>query len=106
MLAANLPQLWIAFKEGNLADLSLGTWLLSMTDGLVWGGYALSQGDIPILIYAVLQLTTSGLIVAASGSVTPAAEPTPDILAWWLLRRIGLLCSVLSVLNLCGATLR
>lgn len=65
VLAANLPQLRIAFKESNLADLSLGTWLLSMTDGLVWGGYALSQGDLPIVIYAVLQLTTSGLIVAA-----------------------------------------
>jgi uncharacterized protein with PQ loop repeat len=65
VLAANLPQLWLAFKEGNLADLSLGTWLLSLTDGLVWGGYALSKGDLPILIYAVLQMTTSGLIVAA-----------------------------------------
>ena len=65
VLAANLPQLWIAFRESNLADLSLGTWLLSMTDGLVWGGYALSQGDVPIMIYAVLQLTTSGLIVVA-----------------------------------------
>ena len=65
VLAANLPQLWLAFKEGNLADLSLGTWLLSLTDGLVWGGYALSQGDLPILIYAILQLTTSSLIVAA-----------------------------------------
>ena len=65
VLAANLPQLWVAFKESSLADLSLGTWLLSMADGLVWGGYALSQGDIPILIYAVLQLVTSGLIVAA-----------------------------------------
>ena len=65
VLAANLPQLWLAFKEGNLADLSLGTWLLSLTDGLVWGGYSLSKGDLPILIYAVLQMTISGLIVAA-----------------------------------------
>ena len=65
VLIANLPQLWIAFKESNLADLSLGTWVLSMTDGLVWGGYALGQGDVPIMLYAILQLTTSGLIVAA-----------------------------------------
>src|SRR5215213_4532186 len=28
VLAANIPQLWIAYKEGDLADLSLGTWLL------------------------------------------------------------------------------
>jgi len=63
VLVANLPQLWVTTKEGNLAELSLGSWLLSMTDGLVWGGYSLSQGDYPILGYAILQLTTSGLIV-------------------------------------------
>ena len=64
VLAANLPQLWVAYKEGNLTDLSLGTWLLSMTDGLVWGLYALLQQDASILVFAVFQLTTSGLIVA------------------------------------------
>jgi uncharacterized protein with PQ loop repeat len=35
VLVANLPQLLVAYREGNLADLSLGTWLLSMVDGLV-----------------------------------------------------------------------
>jgi uncharacterized protein with PQ loop repeat len=63
VLAANIPQLWVAFKEGNLADLSLGTWLLSMSDGLVWGIYSLLQHDRSILIYGIFQLTTSGLIV-------------------------------------------
>lgn len=63
VLAANLPQLWVAHKEGNLADLSLGTWLLSITDGFVWGAYALIQQDISILVFAFFQLTTSGLIV-------------------------------------------
>jgi uncharacterized protein with PQ loop repeat len=64
VLAANIPQLWVAYKEGNLADLSLGTWLLSITDGLVWGIYSLLQHDTSILVYTVFQLTTSGLIVA------------------------------------------
>ena len=26
VLVANIPQIWVAYKEGNLADLSLGTW--------------------------------------------------------------------------------
>lgn len=64
VLAANLPQLWVASKEGNLLGLSLATWLLSMTDGLVWGLYAFLQGDSAILVFAGFQLTTSGLIVA------------------------------------------
>ncbi len=63
VLAANLPQLRVAYKEGNLAGLSLGTWLLSITDGIVWGAYALMQQDISILVFAFFQLTTSGLIV-------------------------------------------
>ncbi|MBC8330820.1 MAG: hypothetical protein H8E28_02455 [Anaerolineae bacterium] len=64
VLAANIPQLWIAYKEGNLADLSLGTWILSIIDGMVWGAYSLLQQDISIMAYGFFQLTTSGLIVA------------------------------------------
>jgi hypothetical protein len=64
VLAANIPQLRVAYKEGNLADLSLGTWLLSMADGVVWGLYSLLQQDASIMVFAAFQLTTSGLIVA------------------------------------------
>lgn len=64
VIASNIPQLWVAHKEKNLTDLSLGTWTLSMADGLVWGIYALIQWDISILFYAIFQLTTSGWIVA------------------------------------------
>jgi uncharacterized protein with PQ loop repeat len=64
VLAANIPQLRVAWKEGNLADLSLGTWLLSMADGLVWGLYSLLQHDVSIMVFAGFQLITSGLIVA------------------------------------------
>ena len=63
VLAANIPQLLVAYQEGNLMDLSLGTWLLSTSDGLIWGGYALIQSDFPILLYAIFQMATSGLIV-------------------------------------------
>jgi hypothetical protein len=35
-IVVNLPQLWVAYREQNLADLSLGTWSLSTSDGLVW----------------------------------------------------------------------
>ena len=64
VLVANIPQLRVAYKEGNLADLSLGTWLLSMTDGLVWGIYAMLEHDLSIMAYGIFQLTTSGVIVA------------------------------------------
>jgi uncharacterized protein with PQ loop repeat len=63
VLVANLPQLWVAYKECDLRDLSLGTWLLSISDGLVWGIYALLQKDVPIMVYGLFQFCTSGLIV-------------------------------------------
>ena len=63
VLAANVPQLWIAYREGNLIDLSLGTWALSVTDGLIWGLYALLQHDNAIIGYGFFQFITSGLIV-------------------------------------------
>ena len=64
VLVSNMPQLWVAYKESNLADLSLGTWMLSITDGLVWGIYSLIQQDYSIMVFAFLQLITSGPIVA------------------------------------------
>ena len=63
MLAANIPQIWIAHKEGNLADLSLGTWALSITEGLVWITYSFIQLDISIRVSASFQLITSVIIV-------------------------------------------
>lgn len=64
VLAANLPQLRVAYTETDLTHLSLGTWLLSISDGLVWGIYALIQHDMSIIVFAIFQLTTSGLIVS------------------------------------------
>jgi len=64
VLAANLPQVWVAYKEPNLEELSLGTWLFSMCDGLTWGVYSLIQHDIAIMVFGALQFTTSGIIVS------------------------------------------
>jgi len=77
VLAANLPQLWVAWREDNLTDLSLGTWLLSICDGLVWGAYALLQHDGSILAFGIFQLATSGPIVALklAHRARPAAAP-------------------------------
>lgn len=63
ILAANIPQLWVAYKESNLSDLSLGTWLLSMSDGFIWGIYSYLQHDFSIMTFAFFQLSTSGMIV-------------------------------------------
>ena len=64
VLVANAPQIMVAYREGDLSDLSLGTWLLSLSDGLVWGAYALFSRDYSILAYGIFQLITSGAIAA------------------------------------------
>lgn len=63
VLVANVPQLVVAFREADLTGLSASTWLLSMADGAVWLSYALVTGDTAILVFGVLQLTTSAAIV-------------------------------------------
>jgi uncharacterized protein with PQ loop repeat len=64
VLIANLQQLWLAYKESNLTDLSLETWLISIIEGLIWLTYALLRQDIAIIVSAFFQAMTSGLIVA------------------------------------------
>ncbi len=64
VLVANLPQLWLAYRESNLTDLSLGTWSISTVEGLTWLTYALLRQDFAIIVSAFFQALTSGLIVA------------------------------------------
>jgi uncharacterized protein with PQ loop repeat len=64
VLVANIPQVWLAYKERNLADLSLGTWSISTIEGLIWFTYALLRQDLAIIVSAFFQALTSGLIVA------------------------------------------
>lgn len=75
VLAANLPQVRVARREADLSGLSLGTWLLSMSEGLLWGLYALAQRDVPILFFGVFQLATSGWIVALKLASAAARRP-------------------------------
>ena len=63
ILVSNIPQIIVAAKERDLTDLSLGTWVLSLSDGLVWGIYSLIEHDYSIMIFALFQLITSGTIV-------------------------------------------
>ncbi len=63
-LVSNIPQILVAYREDNLNGLSLGTWLLSLSDGLVWGTYALLQQDVSIIASGAFQSVTSALIVA------------------------------------------
>jgi len=64
VLVANIPQLWLAYKESDLTDLSLGTWMISTVEGLIWLTYALLLRDGAIIVSAFFQAMTSGLIVA------------------------------------------
>ena len=78
VLVSNIPQLWVAYRESNLADLSLGTWILSITDGMVWGMYALIQQDHSIMFYAFFQLVTSVPIVALKSKHVSGKKKSPS----------------------------
>lgn len=63
VLASNIPQIRVAFKEQNLADLSLAMWLLAFCEGLLWGGYGIIKHDLPVLLNNGFLLTTSAVII-------------------------------------------
>ena len=82
-LISNVPQIRVAYKEENLSGLSLGTWLLTLTAGLVWGWYAILQQDLTIITSAFFQSVTSGIIVALKffkqpTEVLPEVEVIPE----------------------------
>ncbi len=62
ILVSNIPQIYVAAREEDLTDLSLGTWVLSMSDGFVWGLYSLVAYDYSIMVFALFQLVTSGTV--------------------------------------------
>ena len=63
VFVCNYPQIMVAFKEHDLSGLSLGTWLLSVTEGIIWGSYAMIQQDYPIIAFGLLQLISGSIIV-------------------------------------------
>lgn len=82
-LISNVPQIRVAYKEENLSGLSLGTWLLTLTAGLVWGWYAILQQDLTIITSAFFQSVTSGIIIALKffkqpAKVLPEVEVIPE----------------------------
>ncbi len=81
VLAANIPQVWVAYRERDLADLSLSMWLLSTAEGLLWGGYGLVQQDISVLVNNTFQVTTSAIIVALKlAHMTRCAKKSETVL--------------------------
>jgi uncharacterized protein with PQ loop repeat len=76
-LISNVPQIRVAYKEENLSGLSLGTWLLTLSGGLVWGLYAILQQDLTIIASAFFQSVTSGIIIALK-LFKPTVVTTPN----------------------------
>ena len=75
-LISNVPQIRVAYKEENLSGLSLGTWLLTLSAGLVWGLYAILQHDLTIIAASFFQSVTSGIIIALK-LFKPAIDSMP-----------------------------
>ena len=62
-LISNVPQIRVAHKEENLSGLSLGTWLLTLSGGLVWFVYGFLNNDLTIMVSTFFQSVTSTIII-------------------------------------------
>ena len=81
VLVGNLPQVITAYRERDLSGLSVTTWSLSVTDGLVWGGYSLITGDVAIGFFGMLQTITSFLIVERRLAWWPSSDARQEVQA-------------------------
>lgn len=75
-LISNVPQIRVAYREENLSGLSMGTWILTLSAGLVWFFYGLLQHDLTIIVSTLLQSTTSGIIIALK-ILKPTSKAAP-----------------------------
>ena len=62
-LISNVPQIRVAYKEENLSGLSLGTWLLTLTGGLIWFIYGFLNNDLTIMVSTFFQSVTSAIVI-------------------------------------------
>lgn len=62
-LISNVPQIRVAYKEENLSGLSLGTWLLTLSGGLIWFVYGFLNNDLTIMVSTFFQSVTSAIII-------------------------------------------
>jgi uncharacterized protein with PQ loop repeat len=76
-LISNVPQIRVAYKEENLSGLSLGTWLLTLSGGLVWLLYGILQNDLTIMVSTFFQSVTSAIIIALK-LFKPTVVTTPN----------------------------
>jgi len=76
-LISNVPQIRVAYKEENLSGLSLGTWLLTLSGGLVWLLYGILQNDLTIMVSTFFQSVTSAVIIALK-LFKPTVVTTPN----------------------------
>lgn len=62
-LISNVPQIRVAYKEENLSGLSLGTWLLTLSGGLIWFVYGFLNNDLTIMVSTFFQSVTSAIVI-------------------------------------------
>jgi uncharacterized protein with PQ loop repeat len=58
----HLPQVRAALASDELAGIAPTTWLLALADGLLWGTYGLAVGDLPVVLYGVV-IISSALVI-------------------------------------------
>jgi uncharacterized protein with PQ loop repeat len=57
------PSIWTAYQSEDLRGASLGTWLLTCTEGALWGFYGLVKGDLAVLAFGLFAVFASLLMI-------------------------------------------
>jgi hypothetical protein len=79
------PQVMAAWRDPDLSGLAPGTWILALSEGVLWGGYGLAHGDAALLLWGSAATAASAAVLAgwvrwkrlAGTAVAPAAGMVP-----------------------------
>jgi hypothetical protein len=58
------PQVVAAWRTPDLSGLAPGTWILALSEGVLWGGYGLAHGDAALVLWGSAATAASAAVLA------------------------------------------
>jgi uncharacterized protein with PQ loop repeat len=75
------PQVWTALRSSDLEGVASTTWQLAIVDALCWGAYGLAVGDVALVGYTAVLLTSAVIILVRIAQTRRAVLSEPITLA-------------------------
>lgn len=81
VLVCQGPQVWTALRSDDLDGIATATWWIAIADATLWGAYGIARGDVALIGYGIVLLTSALIILGRVHLVRRArlAVPGPEL---------------------------